>query len=189
MQKKRYRNTGLPVVELMEGREFTDCWLADWKYLMVCGISLHKTWAIRGKGEIVRHLCSDSRCVNPLHLMRGDEFENADDELEVRDFTLKRYMEELNDYSLANESRDRAFYIIVPRFAIKMREDGNDKFSPSEAISYGRELFRADYVFRLEKEVSANPELFESMFMHCEDCLKWLESRKYAVKVYYTRYR
>lgn len=187
-QRKMYRNEKLPVIELMEGNELWDCWLADYKYLRVGDIVLCREWAI-GEGDIVRHLCGDNRCVNPVHLKMGTDFENADDEIEVRDFTTAKFMEMMNDYSLKDEPKDRAFLVTIPRMSRKLTEDSFKRYKLSETIKYGRELFRKDFVFRLTTMMEENEEVRVSWTKILNERLSWLKSKFYAVKVYTNRYR
>jgi len=59
---------------------FTGCWELSVDYgSLGRGIGGYKKWAT-GYGELVRHLCSNKRCVNPLHLVRGTHAENVQDE-------------------------------------------------------------------------------------------------------------
>lgn len=96
------------------------CWRLDTPYGKLDGYDLHKLWA-SGSGNIVRHLCSDSRCFNPIHLIKGTEFDNADDELELRDYVIEYMKSDLNVCDLINEPKDRAFLVLLPRFSAKYR--------------------------------------------------------------------
>ena len=55
------------------------CWIMPGKYPTIKGQSIHRTYA-PGQGQVVRHLCCNNRCINPLHMLRGSQQENVDDE-------------------------------------------------------------------------------------------------------------
>ncbi len=61
------------------------CWLADSKYPKMDRKFVHQEFAA-GYGEVVRHLCSNYRCINPMHLVRGSVAENNEDERDKRRF-------------------------------------------------------------------------------------------------------
>ena len=57
------------------------CWLnGSGEYSKLGGRAIHQQFA-SGEGYLVRHLCCDSYCINPRHLLRGNEQENALDEV------------------------------------------------------------------------------------------------------------
>ena len=63
---------------------FTGCWnLEVDRGSLGKGIGDYRSWAA-GDGKLVRHLCSNSRCINPLHLVRGYDKENGEDEVRKR---------------------------------------------------------------------------------------------------------
>lgn len=183
-QIKRFKNESKPVIELYEDNMFRDCWLSDWKYLMVEGKSIHKEWA-RGEGEVVRHLCGDNRCINPIHLLRGSDIENAMDEIEVQDFTTRKFSSIMNDTETIKLRRDIAYLTIIPRYCTWYNSNMKRKFEKymqmSDAIKLGREYFRSEFVRNLtctDKDIDLADKL-----------LKYLNSRFFEVKLYITKYR
>lgn len=116
--------------KLYVNRENTlmDCWRFDTAYKKLDGFNVYRKWAC-GEGPVVRHLCSDKRCINPLHLVRGTDFENAFDENEVK------------------------FYVIIPRATIQLKDKYGFRYM-KETINYGRERFRARFVEGLISSVS-----------------------------------
>lgn len=57
------------------------CWIMEAEYASWYGKNIHQVYA-SGNGELVRHLCSNKHCINPMHLLRGSTFENYRDEVE-----------------------------------------------------------------------------------------------------------
>ena len=92
------------------------CWkFVHEKYPRLEGSYLHTQYA-HGQGEVVRHLCSDSRCVNPLHLVRGSDVENARDEIAIRDFAIHEWMKILtfNDsQTLDLDEKPEILYLVL----------------------------------------------------------------------------
>ncbi len=70
-----------------KGEMEAGCWISDSKYPRMDKKYIHQTYAT-GKGEIVRHLCSNSYCINPMHLIRGSAGENNADEMLKNHFIL-----------------------------------------------------------------------------------------------------
>jgi len=135
------------IVFVSRENELMSCWRFEERYARVDGTALHQKWA-RGEGPIVRHLCSDGRCVNPLHLVRGTDLENAMDEIEVRDFEIEKMEEILGDYSMRGMDKALVHLTLLPRTSIKLVEERGLK-SLYETKMYIREFFRIDYVKRL----------------------------------------
>lgn len=73
-----------PVVRVFREKMFRRCWLAESHYPCIEGIKIHR--GINGEGRFVRHLCNDSRCLNPLHMIRGNGVENSQDSHDMFEF-------------------------------------------------------------------------------------------------------
>jgi hypothetical protein len=124
-----------------------NCWRFENSYERLDGVKLYDAWA-RGDGEVARHLCSDSKCVNPIHLIRGSWLDNAKDEIEVRDFENKLMMEMLHDWSMRGEDPGLIHLSLLPKIGALLSE--NRGMRPlSETNAYLREYFRQYYVNRL----------------------------------------
>lgn len=74
-------NDKTKVLMINEDIPFTGCWelLVDYGSLGR-KIGGYNKWAT-GEGVLVRHLCSNRRCTNPLHLVKGTHAENSQDEM------------------------------------------------------------------------------------------------------------
>lgn len=127
--------------------ELLNCWRFEKYYERLDGITIHQSLA-RGEGPVVRHLCSDGRCINPLHLLRGTDLENARDEIEVRDFEIKVFEEILGDYSMEGEDKHLIHLTLLPKVSIKLSDERGIR-SLRDTNNYVREYFRRDYVRRL----------------------------------------
>lgn len=161
-----------------------NCWLADRKYKMLDGFCMYQKWA-SGEGDVVRHLCGDARCVNPLHLRRGTDIENAQDEVDVRHFTIKAFEDILDDYSVSESgvSKELQFYIVVPRLAAKMRMR-----KLTDAIDYGRHLFRINFVNELvEAFRNEDLELFKLLSKGDNEKLYEALRSRYDVEIIFTK--
>lgn len=73
------------VITLSRYDGFERCWVFMSKYPSINGTKIHLGVPGIEKYPLVRHLCCDNRCGNPLHLKGGTARENTNDE------TLKRY--------------------------------------------------------------------------------------------------
>jgi len=69
------------------------CWLCDKKYPSIDGMPIHVRYGV-GEGVLVRHLCGISRCINPMHLMRGSARQNTDDRI-TKDLVITEYLKDL----------------------------------------------------------------------------------------------
>ncbi len=145
-----------------------NCWRFENPYEKMYGLHLHQQWA-RGEGPIVRHLCSDNRCINLLHLVRGTDYENAMDEIEVRDFENDLMMQILNDYSLKGEDKTLIHYTLLPKVSIKMAEEVGPK-SLGEVNRVLREQFRQKYVKKLIRDIAISNEDINT----AQEKLSWL---------------
>jgi hypothetical protein len=130
------------------------CWNTSYKYLKLDGAKLYKILAL-GEGEVVRHLCGNSCCINPIHLKMGSDVENAYDERPFRAFVIKYLQERLKeDYSDLPE--DIAVLVVMARAAriipeyeykgMKAREDARREYS----LVYARE--RAKKIDKSEED-------------------------------------
>jgi hypothetical protein len=146
-----------------------NCWRFETKYEKLDGLPAHQTFA-RGTGPVVRHLCSDNRCINPLHLVRGTDYENAKDEIEVRDFENELMMEILEDRSMEGEDKALIHLTLLPKVSIKLIDERGYN-SLGETNKYLREFFRKRYVEKL----TYTPELIE--YQIAERTLNELKSR------------
>ena len=77
------------VVTLAREDEFERCWLFRSKYPIIGSSRIHLAVPGIEKYPLVRHLCCDSRCGNPLHLKGGTARENSEDEMMKRFFKMK----------------------------------------------------------------------------------------------------
>lgn len=55
------------------------CWLSPYKYMRFNGRAVHQIYAA-GEGCLARHLCCNYHCVNPMHLVRGSDWDNRHDQ-------------------------------------------------------------------------------------------------------------
>lgn len=65
---------------------FTRCWLDEREYPF--GGQIHKASNFDGM-QVVRHLCDDKRCINPLHHRQGTQLENGNDRILKTDFLIE----------------------------------------------------------------------------------------------------
>jgi len=72
------------------------CWITPVKYPTINGESIHRMYA-PGVGSVVRHLCCNKKCINPLHMIRGTQQENVDDE-RIKWLVCVENRSELNSY-------------------------------------------------------------------------------------------
>jgi len=144
------------------------CWRFEKGYQTIEGVTLHQVWA-SGEGEVVRHLCGESKCVNPLHLIRGSDIENAEDEIKIRDYSVK-LLQTMIDENYDNYPRDLAMLTLMPRVSrIK-----KDLFSNMrEVAAYAREKYR-----KLYEEVAAETYTDDEVNSVIPN-LKWLASKRY----------
>uniref|UniRef100_A0A6H2A2X5 Uncharacterized protein n=1 Tax=viral metagenome TaxID=1070528 RepID=A0A6H2A2X5_9ZZZZ len=143
------------------------CWRFEFSYPVISGVTLHQAWA-GGTGEVVRHLCGCSRCVNPLHLIRGNDIENAMDEIVVRDWSIKWFEEKMEDYSLREYEKDLQFKVLVARAALKLKGAYGFK-RLDDVIQLAREEFRKDFVRQFKIE-----EFNEINVIIAKEAFKWL---------------
>jgi hypothetical protein len=159
MRYRGYQERGKDKVYVNRDNVKIDCWRTEKAYLRLRGdeVSLHKKWAY-GEGEVARHLCGEKKCINPLHIVRGDEFENARDEIEVRDFMIELFENMTEDFSLRDIKieQDMRFYVIVPRATIKLRQSHGFIYM-KDTVEYGREMYRRSFVERLCQEIRKIP--------------------------------
>ena len=127
--------------------QLLNCWRFEKGYEKIDGNRVHQLWA-SGSGPIVRHLCSDGRCVNPLHIVRGEDIDNARDEIEVRDFENDLMMSILDDYSMKGEDKALVHLTLLPKVSNKLIEERGIN-TLYETNRYLREFYRRDYVKRL----------------------------------------
>ena len=144
---RQYNSEERKPLFLFKENQLLNCWRFEKWYERLDGEALHQLWA-RGEGPIVRHLCSEGRCINPIHLMRGTDLDNAKDEIEVRDFENKLMMDILDDYSMEGEDKTLIHLTLLPKVSIKQIDELGVR-SLREVNKHLRELFRKDYVQRL----------------------------------------
>jgi hypothetical protein len=122
-----------------------NCWRFEHPYEKLDGIPVHQRMA-GGEGPIVRHLCSDNRCVNPLHLLRGTDYENALDEIDVRDFENELMMNMLEDWSMLEEPDKTLIHLtLLPKVSVKLTPEMGYR-SLGEVNKDLREFYRQNYV-------------------------------------------
>lgn len=173
-EKSRRRNRymqqdGKKALIVFKVNTLLNCWRFENPYEKMYGLHLHQQWA-RGKGPIVRHLCSDGRCINQLHLVRGTDYENAMDEVEVRDFENELMMQILDDYSLKGEDKTLIHFTLLPKVSIKMAEEVGPK-SLGEVNRVLREQFRQAYV---KKIIDYENGLSDEELDEAQKKLNWL---------------
>lgn len=120
------------------------CWRFTQPYQMLDRKYVYSDLA-SGEGPITRHLCGDNKCVNTIHIVKGTDLENAMDEINVRDFSIKIF-QEMIDENYDEYERDVAIRILLPRVSRKYSIQFK---SMSELALYGRELYRREYVKKL----------------------------------------
>ena len=170
---KQYSEIGRKALFVFRDFDIINCWRFERYYEKIDGVSLYQSWA-RGEGPIVRHLCSDGRCINPLHLIRGTDLDNAKDEIEVRDFENDLMMDMLDDYSMENESKDLVHLTLLPKVSIKICEERGAKKTLGEINKELREVFRQDYVRSLVVNIGV---LSKDDVKLSIDKMKWLKNR------------
>ena len=140
---------------VVRGNVIGDCWKFERVYAQISGEYIHKMFAC-GEGKVVRHLCMNNYCVNPLHLVKGTDIENARDEVVVRDFTLKLLEDMTEDYSLRdlNERNDVKFYVMVARATLKLRPMYGFK-NIGETIKYARDRYRMYFVDSIKDKIDS----------------------------------
>lgn len=137
-KKKVYHKS--KVLKLLISEEFLikGCWRFEKGYQKLDGLYLHQQWA-SSEGEIVRHLCGDNRCVNPLHLVKGNDIDNAKDELDVRNFSVGVLQKLIGEKYDDKYSKELSILILIPR----IRRIYSSEFkSMSEIALYAREEYR-----------------------------------------------
>jgi hypothetical protein len=146
----------LLVVEFSKELKILGCWMSKFQYPRIGIEQLHIKFA-EGTGELVRHLCSDSRCFNPCHVARGSWRENAKDETELQLFGIgimrKLVGEEFSDV-ITNEE----YLILQGKTSIINR------CTTTEVAAYVREEFRRS------KELALLP-ICESRLDHLQKIL------------------
>ena len=167
---REYSGVQRKMLFVFKENEILNCWRFEHRYEQLDGQKVHQLMA-RGEGPVVRHLCSDGRCVNQLHLIRGTDLDNAKDEIEVRDFEIEKFEEILMDWSMRGEDKHLVHLTLLPRVAIKLREVRGIR-SLGDTNQYVREMFRQDYVSRLIALKFSREELATA-----ESKLAWLKSR------------
>jgi hypothetical protein len=181
--KRMNRNRAEEIMLFVEGKTTTamliGCWRFEKPYQKIDGRWIHIDWAV-GEGEIVRHLCGESKCVNPLHLIRGTDIENAKDEIEVEEFSNELYAEMLNDRSLDNLERGLRNKVLVPRMLSKYRYTmGFELFG--DVSKYAREMYRKNYIIEFRKRLSKkdiDEEVFKVQFERAKQLMNVLRGRE-----------
>lgn len=145
---------------LFVARDWTtlNCWRFEGYYEMMEGERVHQKWA-EGEGEIVRHLCGDGRCVNPLHLRKGSDVENARDEIEIRDFEVEKMVELLGDHSMDGEDKALMHLTLLPRLSNKRAEEVGYFVSLKKVNMELREMYRKMWVREFIDKNKDNEEL------------------------------
>jgi hypothetical protein len=139
--------------------------------LRLDGRYLHQDWA-RGEGYIVRHLCGDNRCLNPIHLVRGSEIENALDEIDVRNFMLSLFKDHLKDRSVDDYPNEVQWLVMVPRMQRWYWENREINYSFSDI----RVMWREDY--RKYKSYEISKSITDELLYIAREKLKWLYDRR-----------
>lgn len=145
-KKRRHMYVAIDKVDWLAG-----CWITNVKYPSIKGESIHRTYA-PGQGPVVRHLCCNNRCTNPLHMIRGSQQENMDDEVRKRD-VCSGNTGELSDYwyyriwfkgrilnMLRKDNReDRDYNEAVSNASILMSKFKSDRYITVMEDKYGKE--------------------------------------------------
>lgn len=148
--RKKWKRKGQYVVIDKEDW-LAGCWVMPAKYPTIKGESVHRTYA-PGRGDVVRHVCCNNRCVNPLHMLRGTQQENMYDEVFKRDICAGNVGEELSDYwyyrlwfkgaimnmLMKDDREDRVFIKAINNAHILMGELRSDKFITVMEDKYGK---------------------------------------------------
>jgi hypothetical protein len=151
-----------PIKHLFLFREnkILNCWRFEKGYEKLDGVKLYDEWA-RGEGEVARHLCSDGKCVNPIHLLRGSWLDNAKDEIEVRDFENRLMMQMLQDWSMKDEDPGLIHLSLLPKIGALLSEEKGMR-PLNETAGYIREYYRKAFVKDLiENQPLISPELLK----------------------------
>ena len=176
---KQYSSNDKKILFLFKDNQLLNCWRFEKYYEKVDGMKLHQLWArgvgpiVGGEGPIVRHLCSEGRCVNPIHLVRGTDYENAKDEIEVRNFENGLMMDILNDRSMEEEDKDLIHLTLLPKVSIKQIDELGCR-SLRKVEKDLRELFRKDYI---QKLVDNSEDISEDKIQSADIKLAWLINR------------
>ena len=161
---------------ISRSHEILGCWRFEEWYKVIEERTLHREWARggSGNGEIVRHLCSDNRCVNPLHLVYGNDVENADDEIKVRDYSVEVLQNLIGEVYNDKFSNHKSMLILIPRVSrmFKYRFD-----SLSSVARYAREEYRRHY--ELITAQRFNIEYDIDMLANLRRKFIWLASKNY----------
>lgn len=144
---RQYSGNQRKTLFIFKENTLVNCWRFEKSYEKLDDMPAHQTFA-SGEGPVVRHLCSDNRCVNPLHLTRGTDYENAKDEIEVRDFENELMMNILEDHNMEGEDKALIHLTLLPKVSVKLVEERGYK-SLGETNKYLREYFRQSYVKRM----------------------------------------
>ena len=167
------------ILFLFKDNQLLNCWRFEKYYEKVDGMKLHQLWArgvgpiVGGEGPIVRHLCSEGRCVNPIHLVRGSWHEYAKDEIKVRNFENELMMNILNDRSMEGEDKDLIHSTLLPKMIVKQMDELGCRLL-REVEKDLRELFRKDYV---QKLVDNLEDISEDKIQLADIKLDWLINR------------
>ena len=127
------------------------CWIVPVKYPTIKGKSIHQTYA-PGRGPVVRHLCCNNRCTSPLHMRRGSQLENMNDEVfkrkicecnrgELSDYWYYRlwFKGMVMNWLKENNTEDRVFVEALSNANILMSKFRYDKYITVMEDKYGKE--------------------------------------------------
>ena len=147
--KRRKRKRQYVVIDKYDWR--AGCWIMPAKYPTIDNQSIHRTYAV-GYGPVVRHLCCNNRCANPLHMLRGTQLENVNDET-FRRSICRGNTGELSDYwyfrlwfkhLIINKldsyyEEDRLFIDALSNANILMSKFKNNRYITVTEDKYGKE--------------------------------------------------
>lgn len=158
-----YQKPDMRRIVFVSSDEFTTCcWrFVNERYPMLNGRYLHQEWVAVGEGEVVRHLCGDSRCVNPMHLRRGSDIENAYDEIKVRSFSIQMWSMMLKeDYSHLDDTV--AYLVLRAKMGRLVQKEGK---SSKDINNEAREMFRQWYEIALSDRFSKGDISYDEKYL------------------------
>lgn len=101
------------------------CWLTDTKYRCIRGPWPHGRIHMGcnfDDDEVVRHLCSEARCINPIHMKGGTHRENANDRMEKYYWTMAKASELIKKFGVWDDRIEdivNAMYADMAAYRIK----------------------------------------------------------------------
>ena len=115
-RRRKYREHRILMVDKIN--YIAGCWWMDKQYAKYNGELLYQKYAA-GDGLVARHMCGNSFCVNPLHLLRGTTQDNSDDE-KVRYELFIKYFHDCVDHDLPIKfSQDQLMRLVIKQTTLK----------------------------------------------------------------------